>query len=342
MARGLSTASSKVVAKASTAKATSAKSSEKSKKEDEMPSYQAPERDFLKEGRDAITVMKEAYPALYEVQSQYNPKFAQLEAQTAATRSAAEVAGVRASGTSIRDAIRGASPEIAASGDAMLRELGNTGPSDIESELKRQALDELRNGGSLSADETRQVQQGSRAAFTARGLGNGSPAAISEVMSRASAAEGRKSQRRAFAAGVDANAQQRTASDRSYVLNANAQAVAQYDPFQRIYGSGGSTASGTVGGPTQFGNYLGASGNAAAGNQQAAVNTNQLNEQGRQYNMGVTEDSRQFEINRQDTATYTAQNREDSNRNAAAARKNATTNAVISGVGSLAMLAFML
>ncbi len=314
-----------------TVKKSSSKSSSKKSKEHE---FEAPQRNLLAEGRDAIQLMREAYPALYETQSQWNPKFAELEARTGADRSRAETAAVTASGTSIRDAIRGASPEIAASGDALLAGIKGVGPSAIESELGNQALTELRKGGELSDDEIRQVTQGSRAASSARGLGMGNAAAISEVMSRAGAAEGRKADRRNFAAGVDANAQQRRASDNSYVLNAGQAAMRDYDPYQRIYGRGGSQATGSVSGPSQFGNYLEASSNVGHGNQLAQLQAQQLEEE--RY---------QFGINRADTAKYTAMDRADSMSNAASQRKaNQTAGYVQAGasVASTALLAFAL
>ncbi len=312
-------------------KKSSSKSSSKKSKEHE---FEAPQRNLLAEGRDAIQLMREAYPALYETQSQWNPKFAELEARTGADRSRAETAAVTASGTTIRDAIRGASPEIAASGDALLAGIKGVGPSAIESELNTQALTELQKGGELSDDEIRNVTQGSRAASSARGLGMGNAAAISEVMSRASMGEARKADRRNFAAGVDANTQQRRASDNSYVLNAGQAAMRDYDPYQRIYGRGGSQATGSVSGPTQFGNYLEASSSVGQGNQASRMDA-----------MRMGEERYQFDINRKDTAKYTALNQDATNANAAAQRsanKSAGVTSAVSGVATAALLAFML
>ena len=293
-------------------------------KKDKNFKFEAQQRNLLAEGRDAIQLMREAYPALYDTQQAYNSKFAELEAQTGADRARAETAAVTASGTTVRDALRGASPEIAATGDALLAGIKGTGPSGIETELTNQALSELRMGGELSADELRQVVQGSRAASSARGLGMGNAAAISEVMNRAGMAEARKGARRSFAAGVDANSQQRRASDNSYVLNAGQAAMRDYDPYQRLYGKGGSQATGTVSGPSQFGNYLSASSNVGAGNQDARMTAQKLQEE--RY---------QFGVNREDSNYWSRVNMDATNANAAAQRRSANSNAMMSTVGSL-------
>lgn len=293
-------------------------------KKDKAFKFEAPMRNLLGEGRDALQLMREAYPSLYETQRAYNSKFAELEAQTGADRARAETAAVTASGTTVRDALRGASPEIAATGDALLAGIKGTGPSGIETELTNQALAELRMGGELSPDELRQVTQGSRAASSARGLGMGNAAAISEVMSRAGMAEARKGARRSFAAGVDANSQQRRASDNSYILNAGQAAMRDYDPYQRIYGRGGSQATGTVSGPSQFGNYLSASNNVGASNQDARLQAQKLQEE--RY---------QFGINRDDSNYWSQVNMNATNANAAAQRSSANSNALLGTVGSL-------
>lgn len=296
--------------------------------------FKTPVRNPLQEGEQATQLMRQAYPGLYATQAEWNPQFAALEAQTGAARSAAETAAVRASGTSVRDAIRGASPEIAATGDALLSQLGQLGPSAIEGELTSQALADLRLGGALSPDEMREIVQGGRAADSARGLANGSASAAREVMNRAGAVSARRLQRQQAAAGVDALSQQRKAGDRSYVLNAGQQAMQFYDPYARIFGNGGSAVSGQVSGPAAGQPYLASAASTAAGNQSALLTT-----------LGMKEDSRQFDINRIDTAKYTEMNRNDTNANAAAQRSASNKNAAVSagaGIAAAAMLAFLI
>jgi hypothetical protein len=284
-----------------------------------------PQRNLLKEGRQGIQLMQEAYPALYQLQSQYNPQFAQLEAQTGAARSMAETQAVNASGTSIRDAIRGGSPEIAASSDALLAQLKDVGASPLETELQQQALTDLKLGGQLSPEEARAAVQAARGASSARGLGQGTPAAVLEVLNRDAASRGRLDARRSFAAGVDTNAQQRKAGDRSYVLNALNQSDAIFDPYQRMYGNGGSQASGQISGPSQYGNYLSAATNAGATNQNAML-----------AGMQLDQDQKQFDINREDSYYFSNANMVNGNANAAAARKASMKQGMVTAGAGLA------
>lgn len=286
---------------------------------------EVPQRNLLEEGRQGLQLMQEAYPVLYNLQSQWNPQFAALEAQTGAARSQAETAAVKASGTSIRDALRGASPEIAASSDALLSGLKDVGASPLETELQQQAISDLKLGGQLSPEETRAAIQAARGASSARGLGQGTPAAVLEVLNRDAASRGRLDARRNFAAGVDANSNQRKSSDRSYVLNALNQSNAIFDPYQRMYGNGGSQASGQISGPAQFGNYLSASSNVGATNQSALLSGMQLQQ-----------DQAQFDINREDSYYFSEQNMINGNANAAAARKASMKQGMVTAGAGLA------
>jgi hypothetical protein len=286
---------------------------------------EAPQRNLLQEGRDGLQLMREAYPVLYSLQNEWNPQFAQLEARTGAARSQAETAGVQASGTSIRDAIVNASPEMQAGSTALLAQLGDVGASPLEQELQNQALSDLKMGGQLSPEETRAAIQSARGASSARGLGQGVPAAVLEVLNRDAASRGRLNDRRSFAAGVDTNSTQRKAGDRSFTLNAINQSQAMYDPYQRIYGSGGSQASGQVSGPAAYGNYLSAAGGVGTSNQNALLDMFRMNQAGYQ-----------FDTNRADSIAFSGVNLNNANANAAAARSNATTNALLSNAGSIA------
>jgi hypothetical protein len=73
---------------------------------------------------------------------------------------------------------------------------------DVLRELEQQAEAELALGGRLSAQEERQAQQAARAAFAARGMAHGNPAAVAEVMARDQYARQRQGDRRTFAQGI--------------------------------------------------------------------------------------------------------------------------------------------
>jgi hypothetical protein len=106
--------------------------------------------------------------------------------------------------------------------------------------------------------------------------------------------------------------------------------MAQYDVFQRMYGNGGSQASGQVGGPSAFGNYLNAAGEVGRSNQSAAL-----------QGMAMEQDAYQFGVNREDSLMLSERNLANGNANAAAAQSNATKNAAISAGASIATVALL-
>jgi hypothetical protein len=78
-----------------------------------------------------------------------------------------------------------------------------SGPTDIEEEMRRQALRDLMFGRALSPEEIREAQQSARQAFSARGLGTGLGAASMEILNRSRFADDREARRRQFAAGTN-------------------------------------------------------------------------------------------------------------------------------------------
>jgi hypothetical protein len=93
------------------------------------------------------------------------------------------------------------------------------GPSAISQALQQSALDELALGGRLSADEARNVEQASRAAFSARGLARSNPAIVAEVMNRDAAQRARLGERRGFASGVNQQLLGEQAQNRDFASN---------------------------------------------------------------------------------------------------------------------------
>jgi hypothetical protein len=108
----------------------------------------------------------------------------------------------------------------------------STRDNEVLAELERQAIEDLGLGGGLSAQDERGAQQAARAAFSARGLAMGRPAAVAEVLTRDALARERRAERRAFAGGVsgmlDARAQSEAErADRIALANQAADLEAQ-------------------------------------------------------------------------------------------------------------------
>lgn len=304
-----------------------------SKKKSKEHAEEAPQIDLLRTGREALQLQRESVPQQLALNQQYGGDFARNEVDTANTRAAAEMAGIRGRGAEFNRSLRAGSPEIDAATSAMERNLGELGASDIEKEQQRQALGDLRLGGQLSAEEGRSANQAARAAFSARGISRGNPAAIAEVMNREQYSNSRRDQRRAYASSVDSQSTNRRATDASIANNAQNTLGSFYDPHMRLYGKSGSAVSGQVSGPGQGMPYL---------DTAAKLSTANLNAQ--DAFMARGQEQRQFDINRKDSYYFSEQNLENGNRNAAAARKASTTNAAIGAAGSalgLAALAFM-
>lgn len=314
----------------------SSSSSKKSSKEKgfEVPEIHVPRPDIYGEMMQTVRGLEEAYPRLAALEQEYADDFARAEANAATERARAELAGVRELGGDVREAILDASPGARKADALIQRELDAAGPSAIENELKAQALEELRLRGELSADEVRQVTQGSRAAQSARGLATGSAAAVEELMRRAQYAEERKAGRRAFAAGVDTMETQREASDRAFGINALNAEVGNFDPYTRLYGKGGSQITGQVQGPAQFAQFQ-------ANTTSRLNNADQLSLTAQLAQMEAAQNAYQFEQNLAWDKEAFGVNRADSNANAAANRKAGNTAAVAGAVGTVAAAALI-
>lgn len=222
----------------------------------EVPKTKPQKGTLVQTGKEALKLMEKAYPRVLALEQTYHPAFARAEAATAGARADEEARIVQRQGGAVRDALRG-TPEVAEATDAIMAELRGTGPSEIERRLQGDALSELALGTRLSSDQERDVQQATRAAWSARGLAQGNPAMVSEVLNRDAAGQARLASRRAFAAGVDAQVQQRKSGDRAFALNALQGMGGFYDPYQRIFGRGGSQASGQVAAPENFNAFMG-------------------------------------------------------------------------------------
>lgn len=81
------------------------------------------------------------------------------------------------------------------------RSLAN--PDSIEASLTKQAQDDLALGSDLSAEEQRNATASSRAAYSARGLGDSNSALAGEVLNLDAARRARLDSRRTFATGIE-------------------------------------------------------------------------------------------------------------------------------------------
>jgi hypothetical protein len=113
----------------------------------------------------------------------------------------------------VEEAIRATGPiklqgdKLAALGDILaeqaLENYEQSGPNEIESELQRQALGDLRLGRSLSPEQQRDAVQSARAAMEQRGLGTSQATTAAEILNRDALASQREAERRNFAASTN-------------------------------------------------------------------------------------------------------------------------------------------
>lgn len=111
------------------------------------------------------------------------------------------------------DAERAANPSMGLADAAVERSLMSLGPSRLETELERQAYNDLQAGQNLTGEEERAAIQAARAGMSARGLATGTSSVIAEVLNRDTFARGRELQRRGFAQQVEGMQRGRIGSD---------------------------------------------------------------------------------------------------------------------------------
>ena len=221
---------------------------------------------------------RDAYGAqhfLLQAQREYGPAFAVAEADAGAARAAAEARGVAQVFPQMHAAAMGASPEYAQGVNAYMdRTQAGAG---IYGQLEEQAQEGLALGGRLSADEQRAIMQGTRAAWNDRGLATSGQAAVDELLGRSSFAQERLRERQGFAAGVASGGQQ-------FGVNALNAASAAFDPFNRVYGTGGSQVSGALTSSETFAPYGQVGASLHASDTQRAIAAMQIEAQKKMQN----------------------------------------------------------
>lgn len=173
-----------------------------------------------------IDIMRQATPLLGDIQTAANSQ-----------ARAADLADVQNLGTGYASAIRAANPQLTAVQDKLYDRAVNG--SDIMRTMESQTLADLQKGGYLNPDELRQVQQGVRSAYGARGLSGSSAAAMAEALQRTKYVDARKSDAQGRALTVD------TARDNLIGNTGKLLASTSVDPVQAILGRN-STATGAA------------------------------------------------------------------------------------------------
>lgn len=169
----------------------------------------------------------------------------------------ADIADVARLGGGVQDTIRGSNKELFG---ALGRMEDAVAPDSVASQMKQRAMEQFQLGGDLSAEELRDVQQSSRAAFAGRGLALGNESIGDEVMNTYQARQARSDKRLQDLA---------TAEQYYNGLNTQLLGAAQstmFDPFQGVLGRQSvnqGTNSALMGGAQGV-----VGGNSAAGREQ--------------------------------------------------------------------------
>jgi len=95
--------------------------------------------------------------------------------------------------------------------------------SPLQQTLQSQALSGLNQGSRLSLEDQRAASQAANAAYAARGMAMGNPAAAAEILNRYNLGQQRLDQRQRFGLGVDQQLQAAQNSARSFALGVDQQ-----------------------------------------------------------------------------------------------------------------------
>lgn len=183
------------------------------------------------------------------------PQFAAAERAATTAQRKQNVTDLDDIGPGFMESFRDLSPSYAVGEDALTAELfaGNrtsalldkvnedalaAGPSQIRSELERQALSDLGLGRSLSPEEIRDSEQGARAAYSARGMAMSNPAIAAEILNRDAAARAREAERRAFAGSVSSLGQSEDQANRNFQTSVQSANEASLGNWRNFVGQG--------------------------------------------------------------------------------------------------------
>jgi hypothetical protein len=265
-----------------------------------------------------------AQPWLVKAQAEYGPKFAAAEAATAGGRAAEESRQIQQNFGATYEALMASEPYREATEGFRQNVASN---NRIYGALGAQAEEDLALGGRLSGDEQREASQASRAAWNDRGLVTSGRSAVDEVLARVSMSNARKRERQGFAAQVAAQGTAVTTQNMSV-------AASQFDPYQRLFGTGGSAVTGTLNSDELFTPYAQPAVDIYAADKNYAAAMAQLASAEKMQKAGFAHDAKMTKLN----ASY------DARTNAAniaaarsASRNSAMTTGAVTGIGVGAM-----
>lgn len=198
-------------------------------------------------GQLALTNQEQNLHGFVDADGVYHPGQLNMQRESTQFQRAGDIADVAALGPASTQAFLAANPYLAAS----LNNLGGRmEDSDILKTLNADALAGLRGGGKLSSQESRALDQSTRAAFADRGTGYGNQAIGAELLNRDAAVRQRQQQAQQLASGVQGlNQNQNDFVGRA----AQIYGTTLSDPFQAILGRSSGAGSSGGGYPQQIG-----------------------------------------------------------------------------------------
>lgn len=189
-------------------------------------------------------ILKQTAPQIVDLYSGLYPQLSALQNESNTTQRASDIADVQNLGRTATDAFRSANPQATAAIDRLNASAASAGPSEIEQELNRQALEQLKAGGMLTPEEQRAADQQIASYYASRGLSYSRPAIAARILNRQSVQDAKLQQRQQFAGAVDAATQGRIGADRAFQGNvANLNFATATDPFLAILGRPSNTAA---------------------------------------------------------------------------------------------------
>lgn len=283
-----------------------------------------------KMAQDVVDISRGAYaaqPWLLKAQQEFGGKFGAAEAMAAGERSAEEAAQIQKNWGATEAALMESAPyrEAAENFRATTQASGR-----MFGALAADAEEGLALGGQLSGDEQREASQASRAAWNDRGLVTSGRSAVDEVLARVSMSNARKRERQAFAGQVAAQGTALSTQQMSV-------AASQFDPYQRMFGTGGSAVTGTLGSDQLFTPYAGPAVDIYSADKNYAASMAQLASAEKMQKMGFKHDEKMTKLN----AKYDARTSAANNAAARSAARTGTTNAAIGAGGAMAAAAIL-
>jgi hypothetical protein len=166
------------------------------------------QRNYAQELLATLKAQKKIAPRLFKLEAEYQPKYAGLYLDTMRMMAGKQGAiaqqqqGIYSQAMDRQRAqdlatLEGVAPEYVQSYLEAMPGVGN-----LNLMLTDQAQQELAQGGALTPEQERAIQQSSRAAYAARGTGLTDQAALGEVLNRYNFSQQREAQRRQFAQQV--------------------------------------------------------------------------------------------------------------------------------------------